>query len=209
MATDLLPENLSYLTDAAHLLATASPEISAHLMTQRKSLMLTNDIHPPDLQREHVCGSCGHIMIPGQGDVLKFETEKAVRHQRRRQVKSTTPIRSRGVGCKKRITCDMCGRYTLISFPTAPPALKHGVKKRLPPGPLQSSTCAPILSLPSASHPSGSAVSTGDAPKPSANANSKKRAKNRKQGLQALLQQSANSKSQMGLGLSLSDFMKK
>jgi hypothetical protein len=50
-------------------------------------------------------------------------------------------------------------------------------------------------------------VASNESGKLSANASSKKRAKNRKQGLQALLQQSSSSRPQVGLGLSLADFM--
>ncbi|KAI0602356.1 hypothetical protein F4775DRAFT_237381 [Biscogniauxia sp. FL1348] len=221
MATDTLPSSLHFLTDAAHLLATTAPETSAHLMSQRNSLMFENQLHQSDVQRQHVCGCCGHIMIMGQGDVLKLETGRALRKKRKlakgsvkRDVSTSTSSRH---GCRKVITCGMCSRYTKINLPPATPVSRGRPKKQQ-----QKQASQPMVTVvdtPSSlssiiqSHANSPASSAPEAPltnaKTSANANSKKRAKSRKQGLQALLQQSASSKPQLGFGLSMADFMKK
>ncbi|KAI1454762.1 hypothetical protein F4805DRAFT_302960 [Annulohypoxylon moriforme] len=202
MAHDNLPQNLSFLTDAAHLLIKVAPETSAYLMAQRDSLIFHNDIERPDVQKQHVCGACGHIMIPGQGSGLKLEANKTI--QRKRKAKRNNSPKSLDKkkvtvsGCRKRFTCGMCGQYTDISIPAAAPISRRHLPKLTKPVPL------------SASHSNKTAPASEPA-KASANASSKKRAKSRKQGLQALLQQAQASASQPqnGLGLSLSDFMLK
>ncbi|KAI1736429.1 hypothetical protein F4680DRAFT_261349 [Xylaria scruposa] len=198
MAADTLPATLSFLTDAAHLLVSASPESSAHLISQRNSLIFNNNLDQPDVQRQHACGCCGHIMIFGLGDVLKMDSRKTDgktrRSSRKQQQKvEEVPLRS---GCRKTLTCSKCGRYTKINLP--PPAR---ISRRR-------SKYAPRHTMTANAAESSVVASPGEPAKASANASSKKRAKNRKQGLQALLQQqSSNSKSQAGLGLSLADFM--
>ncbi|KAI1260737.1 hypothetical protein F5Y18DRAFT_245652 [Xylariaceae sp. FL1019] len=202
MATDALPTTLSFLTDAAHLLHAASPEVSAHLISQRNSLMFNNGLDQTDMQRQRVCGCCGHIMIAGQGDTLKIEAVKTIHKAKSRKrprsgEKAKVPLRK---GCEKTITCGSCERYTKISLPSPPriSSRKHWrqVSKPKISGDIRGESRV------------ASSLPVAEASKSSANANSKKRAKNRKQGLQALLQQSASTKPQSGLGLSLSDFMK-
>ncbi|KAH8678314.1 hypothetical protein BX600DRAFT_431601 [Xylariales sp. PMI_506] len=202
MAHESLASSLSFLTDAAHFLASASPEISAHLMTQRNSLMFNNNLELTDIQRQHVCSSCGHIMLMGQGSMLNLEAEKAIRKNRQRKdsKKPTAPMRQRSA-LRKHISCGNCGCYTNIRIPEAPRI------NRRPQVKARTTAIAVPQTLPQGATISTSAV---EPIKASANASSKKRAKNRKQGLQALLQQSqASASSKMGLGLSLTDFMKK
>ncbi|KAI0543333.1 hypothetical protein F4679DRAFT_127604 [Xylaria curta] len=209
MAADPLPATLSFLTDAAHLLVSASPESSAYLMSQRNSLMSNNNLDQPDVQRQHVCGCCGHIMIFGLGDVLKMDSRKTDRKIRRSSSKQQkveeAPLRS---GCRKTLTCSKCGRYTRINLP--PPTRISRRRSKYVPRPTMTANAADAATPSTSKYTGTSSVvaSPGEPAKISANASSKKRAKNRKQGLQALLQQqSSNSKSQAGLGLSLADFM--
>jgi hypothetical protein len=180
-STDISP-HLNYMTDAAHLLAFTAPGTSAFLMRQRSELMFVNELNPAETQRQHVCGACGHIMILGQNSTLKLETEKAVRSK---QKPKNGQKLQRKAGPSKVFTCDSCGRYTKAQLPPPAPISR---KKPLP------------VSVSSKAEPIAKQL-------PSANASSKKRAKNRKAGLQALLSQSGGAKS--GLGLSLSDFMKR
>ncbi|KAI0384863.1 hypothetical protein F5Y04DRAFT_222549 [Hypomontagnella monticulosa] len=199
MASDTLPQSLGFLTDAAHILMKTAPETSAYLMAQRNSLIFHHDLEQSDMQREHVCGACGHILIPGQGSELKLETNKAIWKKRVEKKSSVAMSKTITVaGCRKRFTCGMCGQYTDISIPQAPP-----ISRRRP---LKSAK-----SLASSVAHSNVPAPLTEPVKASANASSKKRAKSRKQGLQALLQQaqSSASKSQSGLGLSLNDFMLK
>ncbi|KAI1388995.1 uncharacterized protein F4822DRAFT_265444 [Hypoxylon trugodes] len=203
MATDTLPESVGFLTDAAHLLMKSAPETSAYIMSQRNSLMFHNDLEQSGMQRQHVCGACGHIMIPGQGSELKIDTNKTIWKRKNSRSNGTSKRTNektvRTAGCRKRFTCEMCHRYTDISIP--PPAPISRRRQLKSSKPLVLGAPASIVSATSISEPG----------KVSANANSKKRAKSRKQGLQALLQQaqSSASKPQNGLGLSLSDFMMK
>ncbi|KAI0884931.1 uncharacterized protein GGS22DRAFT_200586 [Annulohypoxylon maeteangense] len=202
MAFDNLPENLSFLTDAAHLLIKTAPETSAYLMAQRDSLMFHSDIERSDMQRQHVCGACGHIMISGQGSELKLEADKAIKRKKRSKgintPKNLDEKKAPAPGCRKRFTCGMCGQYTNISIPPAAPISRRRHSKLTKSLPLHASH----LNKP---------APVSEPVKASANASSKKRAKSRKQGLQALLQQAqaSASKPQNGLGLSLSDFMLK
>ncbi|KAI0435630.1 hypothetical protein F4803DRAFT_300098 [Xylaria telfairii] len=209
MTADPLPATLSFLTDAAHLLVSASPETSAHLMSQRNSLMFNNDLDQPDVQRQHVCGCCGHIMIFGLGDTLKMDSRKAARRKRRssskRQKVEEAPLRN---GCRKTLTCRKCGRYTKSNLP--PPARISRQRSKYTSRPTFTAGAidAPMPTTSRSSTAPSVGASSSEPARISANASSKKRAKNRKQGLQALLQQQlTNSKSQAGLGLSLADFM--
>ncbi|KAJ9138681.1 hypothetical protein NKR23_g8374 [Pleurostoma richardsiae] len=203
MSTQALPSQVSFLTDAAHLLRTTAPETSAYLMSRRSALLVDNDIPISDMQRQHVCSACGHIMLPGQGSTLKIETDRAIRKSRvksRRATAATAPTKakdgqdhSKRTGISKVYACGNCTAYTKISLP--------------PPNPISRRKRTAASDAPASPHPSG----TG-AQKPSANASSKKRAKNRKAGLQALLSQnqaSSGASGASGLGLSLADFMKK
>ncbi|KAI2463347.1 hypothetical protein F4781DRAFT_126802 [Annulohypoxylon bovei var. microspora] len=205
MASDNLPENLGFLTDAAHLLIKTAPETSAYLMAQRDSLMFHNDLERSDMQRQHVCGACGHIMIPGHGSELKLEASKAIRRKKNAKrssaFKSLNEKKVSAPGCRKRFTCGMCNQYTDIPVPPAAPISRRRLSK----------LTKPTKHLPLVASNSNKHVPILEPAKASANASSKKRAKSRKQGLQALLQQaqSSTSKPQSGLGLSLSDFMLK
>ncbi|KAK1689749.1 hypothetical protein BDP55DRAFT_725178 [Colletotrichum godetiae] len=187
-----LSAHLSYLNDAAHLLRASAPETSAYLMSHHNELMFMNTVEQNDIQRQHVCGACGHIMVPGQGTTLKLETEKALKKKRRGVVKTQAskakveqkPQRS---GTRKLFSCGKCSRTTKISFPAPPPAVRRRAKtEQLPAKKSQQAAVA-------------------EAAKPAtSNSSSKKRAKNRKAGLQAILSQAKTSSS--ARNLSLADF---
>ncbi|KAM4060104.1 RNAse P rpr2/Rpp21/SNM1 subunit domain-containing protein [Hirsutella rhossiliensis] len=76
MASSQLTASLDFLTDAAHLLRGAAPETSAHLMRHRADLLSHANVPQHELQRQHVCSACGHIMIHGQAP------EQAVRRRK-------------------------------------------------------------------------------------------------------------------------------
>lgn len=212
-----LSATLDFLTDAAHLLATTAPETSAFLMNQRGNLMFENELPQSDVHRQHVCSCCGHIMIPGHGSLLKFEHQKAVRKRLRAGQQFTkTPVQTKQQdqesrkGPVKRITCGYCTRKTEIKFPAPAPVSRRSINLKTQPQQQASKTAATGLK-PSAAPTLGSLAGlSAHKPTPSSSANSKKRAKSRKAGLQALLDQSNASKaSRPGLGLSLADFMQK
>ncbi|KAI1869173.1 uncharacterized protein JN550_005803 [Neoarthrinium moseri] len=203
MASDTLAASLGFLTDAAHLLSATAPEASAHLMSRRNALMFENDLPLPEKQRQHACGCCGHILVPGKGDTLKLEAANAARKQQKPSPGQGTKAQPRKqqqapsvTGTHKILTCSRCGRYTKMPVPAAPRVSRVRPKRRRVP----TEVAAPVFPPP---------LLNPEPTKASANASSKKRAKNRKQGLQALLQQSQSSSPKMGLGLSLTDFMKK
>jgi RNase P subunit RPR2 len=222
MANELFSLDLNFLTDAAHLLAATAPETAAHLMSQRNSLMFHNQLELTDAQRQHVCGSCGHIMLPGKDKegFIRLEQDKILCGIRRRrpghpqQKSSSSSSSSAGTRACKHLTCGMCGRYTRIALPPAPriSRVRPTNKGR---GTVAATAVAAATRVPAPSAQTNTtAMQTAtEPPRVSANASSKKRAKNRKQGLQALLQQSqATSSKGGGLGglrLSLTDFMKK
>ncbi|CAM1509943.1 Fc.00g002780.m01.CDS01 [Cosmosporella sp. VM-42] len=191
MALQELPGTIDYLTDAAHLLRMTAPETSSHLMSHRGGLLSQYGIAPSDIQRQHVCGACGYIMIPGQEAELKVETWRAIRKKRTPARTSTGGLASRRsstpeLARTKVLRCGNCKRDTKIKL--APPG--PAVRRRHAVQPIQKKKALPVI----------------EPPKATANASSKKRAKNRKAGLQALLsgqqQQTANP-------LSLAHFMKK
>lgn len=198
MSAPALQARLNYLTDAAHLLAPAVPDASAFLMTRRQTLTSRHDIPISDAEKQHVCAACGNILIPGWNSALKIASDRALR-QRRQGRSSTGPTRqgekqktsglTPRTGATKTISCGRCGRETTVQLPL-PPSV--GRQKR--------AKAAPARDV---------AREAPDAPKPSANAVSKKRAKNRKAGLQALLAENKASASKSSSGLTLANFMKK
>ncbi|GKT47079.1 uncharacterized protein ColSpa_07260 [Colletotrichum spaethianum] len=191
MDSSTLPTHLNYLNDAAHLLRTSAPETSAYLLNHHNELMFLNDVEQNDVRRQHVCGACGHIMIPGQGTILKLETEKALR-RKRRDIKSRDPKvkdePQHRAGTRKLFNCGNCSRITKVSFPPPPPVVRRRAKSEQ------------LLAAKSRQ------ASTAEPAKPAtSNSSSKKRAKNRKAGLQALLSQ-AKTSSSGSRNLSLADF---
>jgi len=190
MALSELPGTVDFLTDAAHLLRTTAPETSAYLMSQRGNLLSQHGVSVSDIQRQHVCGGCGLIMIPGQGATLKLDPRKRIQKKTKGAKSGTysTPrTNQEPKGPCKILHCNNCQRDTRISLPAPGPAVRRKtvqtkVNKTSAPAP------APV-----------------EPAKPSTNASSKKRAKNRKAGLQALL---SGQKQQAANPLSLSHFMK-
>ncbi|KAK5661005.1 hypothetical protein OQA88_12383 [Cercophora sp. LCS_1] len=208
MASTVLPPTLRFLTDAAHLLATSSPETSAFLMRQRNALTFEHEILHNEIQRQHVCNCCGHIMVLGRGSALTLDSAKKTTTRKVTKVekpKGKDESQPRP-GPTKVIRCGHCQKTTELKFPPPARISRHHVK-----GPRVSKPSASTTASGSASVSATAPPAQQEPPKPTANANSKKRAKSRKGGgLQALLEQSKASKgSGLGLGLSLADFMQK
>jgi len=202
MASDELNPTLRFLSDAGHLLAEVSPETSAYLMSKRGALLFEHELSPSDAQGEHVCGCCGHIMVPGRGSHLEIRNErkKAGRHSgsgNRRTDRHKGAEHQAGI--TKVITCGHCSRLTEVKLPAPTPISRRRTKPSRTSGPAPSSAATSRV-------PQEDPAQKGN----TANASSKKRAKSRKAGLQALLDQSNATKSRTGgLGLSLADFMQK
>lgn len=193
MAANGISPTLEYLTDAAHLMRVAAPETAAHLMSQRSHLMFHHDMALSDVQRQHACGACGHIMIPGNESMLKLESRRSKRGAT--QPPNQRPNPQTAKAFTKVIRCGRCDRLTKISV--APPALASRQRVGKTKAKTTGMAGGPI---------SAKDVGVAAAPNASANASSKKRAKNRKAGLQALL---AGQQQQKANPLSLADFMKK
>lgn len=185
--TDLAPQ-AHFLSNAAHLLATTSPETSAFLMSRRNELLVENDIAIPDSQQQRVCSCCGHIMVPGHGSTLRIETGKVMRP--RTKSRHHQGQRAMPGGISKVMTCGHCGKESRMKLDGPSRISRH--KKAA-----------------QAVVPQARQAQPSEPAKVSASASSKKRAKNRKAGLQALLDQKQSSAPSSGFGLSLSDFMKK
>lgn len=167
-------------------------------MNRRQALTTRHDMPISDIEKQHVCAACGNILILGCNSVLKIASDTALRRRRQRRLSAGPKHRgdkqkSGGVpertGAAKTISCDRCGRATTVQLP--PPPIVGRLKKA------------------KAEPARRGAVEEPEAPKPSANAVSKKRAKNRKAGLQALLAENKASASKSGSGLTLANFMKK
>ncbi|KAI3393503.1 hypothetical protein diail_4224 [Diaporthe ilicicola] len=218
VSSDLGPQ-LQFLTDAAHLLSASSPETSAFLMSRRTSLLVDHDVPVSHHQRQHVCSCCGHIMIPGQGGtelkigadgVPKTRTSARIRIRTSKRLKAqsapsaaATCTNSQKPGTSKVFTCGKCSRYTKVQLPAPKPLLKGRNRAK------SKSKSVGQQKVPNENRQAAAAAT--EPAKLSANASSKKRAKNRKAGLQALLDQRSGQSSSpsSGLGLNLSDFMKK
>lgn len=205
-ALDIVP-TVNYLTDAAHLLRTVAPESAAHLMSTRQHVMYHHDLAVSDVQRQHVCFACGNIMIPGDESTCRIQGRRAQSRSRQttyggQRAKRRQPSSQGSTRYKvKTISCGRCQRLTKIPIdtwtPTARPKQGRGNKAKSQVQ-MQDSNRSQRPNTVKETQPV-------EDPKPSANANSKKRAKNRKAGLQALLagqQQKSNP-------LSLADFRKK
>ncbi|KAG6010874.1 hypothetical protein E4U21_002542 [Claviceps maximensis] len=195
MASQKLSADLDFLTDAAHLLRQTAPETSAHLMRQRAELMYRNGLAQHETQDQHVCGACGHIMIPGQKTELKLDgCARPKSEQRTRLKRSAAKVPCKRAGPTKSITCGLCRQVTRICLPR--PEAAHRQKRPQQAGAINNKPNVAASGL----FEQKATAHTANA----ANASSKKRAKNRKGGLQALLAGQNKSSS----SLSLADFMR-
>ena len=180
MATSHLNPALDFLTDAAHLLRDSAPEISAHLMSHRGQRLRSSGLTQSEKERQHVCAACGHIMTPGQGSLLRLEARKSIKGSRAGA--KLPSIVTTATGPTKIATCGICHSDTRIILPSPGAASRHQKVKKPPTVKNEAENNQ----------------------KPTANATSKKRTKNRKAGLQALL----SSQQKQSKSLSLSDFMR-
>ncbi|KAJ3493376.1 hypothetical protein NLG97_g4770 [Lecanicillium saksenae] len=172
----------NFLSDAAHLLREAAPETSAYLMNECADHLSRQGASVSDIYRQSICTGCGYIMIPGQATELKLEARRISAKKNcslGKQVAAASPS-----GPCKTLTCGHCKSITRIRLSAPEKASRSKAPKK-----------ATELAR----------GTTSDKAKPTTtNASSKKRAKNRKAGLQALL----SSQQKPSGGLSLASFMK-
>lgn len=199
---------LSFLDRAAHSYAVSAPPTSAHLMMQYRTVAVGHGSEGRLLQPKGTCGACGSIMIPGQtcqirldhGPVSrgKFSRERKKRH---RPSKPPPFNREKTLGSE----CLRCWRTTRKPLQKSNPSQKANARPSISP--------AESLRTPS-SAPGGLHVpraSNNDSPTSApSNANSKKRAKARKEsGLGAMLAKAKSSHTRSSdFGLDLLDMMK-
>lgn len=194
---------LSYLTDAAHLLHSTAPATSAHLMSQRRDLLSCQSIQPSDVQLQDVCGACGHVLLASGNDSVKLESWRPRRRVSQRKGKA--PLKGIGKGmasgsrklhkgpCKV-ISCGNCSKATRINLDAPAPATRTRT------------VASKSQLLSESSTPMTLDGTSSTSKKPTASVSSKKRTKNRKAGLQALL---AGQQKGPGSSLNLADLMKK
>ncbi|CAK7227548.1 hypothetical protein SCUCBS95973_006577 [Sporothrix curviconia] len=249
---------LHFLTDAAHLMRQAAPGTSAYLMSRRIDIASASQaaavaagtapiaaLPHTDVQRQHVCTSCGLILVPGSdGTTLAIQSgrptaknrkARRLEAERKRKQKQTrdenttvsekpkpphAPVAHAGI--TKVYTCGLCSRETRIALPPPPPLSKQRKPKaaakakaedaKLASEPNTTSAERKAPPTPAAAPPASVSTSTTVATTTAAkasNANSKKRAKNRKAGLLALLDKSRATESGMGLNFTFDDFRMK
>ncbi|EKG19462.1 RNAse P Rpr2/Rpp21 subunit [Macrophomina phaseolina MS6] len=202
---------LKYLDEAAHLLALASPETSSFLESQYSYLLAENDLAGPPSRKKDVCNACGTILVPGISCTVKQEAVAPAKPTRKGG-KVETPKVSKSSKMKI-YSCSRCSSKTRL--PIASNKARMNTPKSMKVSVAATSMAAGAGSARptgSKSVPASNAAPPADAPATPApaasNASSKKRAKARKGGLQALL---ANSKkdtsSSKGFGLDLMDLM--
>ncbi|ROT43481.1 hypothetical protein SODALDRAFT_355691 [Sodiomyces alkalinus F11] len=236
----LLSAHLAYLSNAAHLLRGSAPETSAYLMSRRNEVMFAHEIEQTEHQRLHVCGCCGHIMVPGQGTTLTIEAatnalrkwrkshalqaeqRTAAAQQQTEQSNRTTRASEERGRMRQVIQCGSCHRATTVVVPKLARGAGHnGRAKGKSKGKAKSAevveskqTTTESLTTIAGEKPVGKSIpttsvaaraedgskrstpmtgATTTATKANANASSKKRAKQRKAGLQALLDQAQTS----------------
>jgi hypothetical protein len=191
MAIEDLPGTAEYLTNAAHLLRMTAPETSAHLMSYRNQLLYEHKASQTDIQQQRACGGCGNIHIPPiDWKTIKHEPGKSLRKRTRASVASSrlglsapTSKSAMTTETYRILRCDRCERETKIAL--GPPGQAVRLKAKAP-AKIKKPVAPETL-------------------KSTANATSKKRAKNRKAGLQALL---SGQQKQASNPLSLANFMK-
>ncbi|KAL8693712.1 MAG: hypothetical protein Q9218_001513 [Villophora microphyllina] len=185
---------IRFLDDSARALQIAAPSTSAHLMLERNNVAEENEKSLSKAQLKDICKACGTILIP---DVTaKFEAVDLHPSKKKRARVSAEPV---NVGKRFKTECLTCHRVVRIQNQAAKTSAKSL-------GSIQSSR------VPTSKNSTQSRHAEAQFEKPaSANVNSKKRSKARKQGgLQALLEKSKEMEIRSpGLGLDLMDFMKK
>ncbi|CEJ91561.1 hypothetical protein VHEMI07263 [[Torrubiella] hemipterigena] len=178
-----------YLAEAAHLLYRDAPETSALLSHRRIQLaeQRPDSATNPDIERQRACVACGQIFVLGVDSSLQL---KGATRPKRTKSRASIP-ESQASGVCKEITCGRCHQVTRIQL--APPKRVYRI-------PVKTNESTKAKTRPSETI----YEKQEELPKASANAVSKKRAKNRKGGLQALL----SSQPKPAKSLSLSDFIK-
>lgn len=208
-----LSARLKYLHEAAHVMALASPETSSFLESQYSHLLAENDLLPPESRKREVCGACGTILIPGISCTVTQEQIPPSKPKKKgSKVRKPGPSEANRC-CKMKIySCLRCSSKARLQIPSS--KARMGIRKPTKasaaetPTPTPTPTTAALSSAESGATTAPVTAPANLAPA-AANASSKKRAKARKGGLQALLASSKKeTKPSTGFGLGLMDLMR-
>ncbi len=213
MAQESLKARAKHLTESARLLALTSPAISRHLRSELHSISLDLNMELSEPQKREACVACGNLMIPGWTSRTYLEKNQSSKITKREVVRrgrkaALPPPSTKEDAAEKSICheCLICNRKTRQPVQSRAKALiklqRQTMSSRMPPPVFDNP--AQATGFPKEASPSSPTTS-------SINANSKRRAKARKQsGLQALLakKKEAGGSGTSGFGLDLMDFMK-
>ena len=194
----ILDARLRFLHQSAHLLATTAPSTSAHLMLERHTLAGYNGKSQSKASSKGYCLACGTIMITGQTSKTEIFDPNVVlsslsktRKKRRRKLL--------GLDKQVKTKCLICHRATTVPLPNVQKAGTETGTSLLSTG----------IVPPQNASASVQVKASSDMMPTTANNSSKKRAKVRQGGLQAMLERSKAMKSRSsGFDLDLMDFMK-
>ncbi|KAI9873499.1 MAG: hypothetical protein M1830_000339 [Pleopsidium flavum] len=209
---------IDHLNESAHLLASTSPAISRHLISQMHAVALDINLRLSEAQKQDACGACGNLMIPGWTSrtyLDKSTSNFELRRNANRKSKAKNLRLGKGGGVAAAATekcmiheCLLCNRKTRQPLRMS---TKSDSKQKEHVFSPSSASPAPGVTgatqLPPKSRPEAPTSS-------SMNASSRMRAKARKQGgLQALLakkkkEDGSNGGLSTGFGLGLMDFMR-
>ncbi|KAJ5159526.1 uncharacterized protein N7482_006530 [Penicillium canariense] len=191
---------LRFLSEAAALLAARSPSTAAHLFSAHTRI-LHDELRPLNSrQQKHHCGGCGSLRQPQGTRVTQVKP--------RAKTRVASKLGARSIGGATVYKCLRCNQRAINPRKGTAPKVSSKLSSRTLLATASTSPATPS-SIPSTSSPAESstpqAVPANTEPAKTAdNANSKKRAKARKQGgLQALLA----SKKNIQPSLDLLDFL--
>lgn len=166
-------------------------------MRERNELLRAQGTPPSDVQRQHVCGACGNIMVPGLESELKLERLRASKPLRKARRGGESAAAATGGPLCKVLCCGRCRSVTRVHLAGAPERAKSA----------RSTSAAKAAAVKPPDAPGGDAAQKLNASS-AANASSRRRTKSRKAGLQALLssQQLQRQHHDASSRLSLADF---
>lgn len=184
MASQIAAARMKHLQTSSEALMLTSPSISAYLQTQKTS---PSDESSKTKTKYQACSSCGSLLLPGYNSTVT-STKKRTRQDR-----------LAGRSATKIISCSSCHATHILPVTTKitkTSARKETVATSSSPVANQASTATTL--------PASNTKSTQPTTEPST---TKKRNRNRKSTLQAMLADRKTSNVQ-GFGLGLGDFMK-
>lgn len=186
---------LQYLDAASRALLTTSPRISAYLQTQRGVDNLR--CNSQKNQETCTCSACGQILVPG------WNCKRIARKMPRAQKQPVS--QDRGDGQRIRTACELCGATNPGEVKTRvkkAPKISKAEQKHIPRA-QEADTAAREVQV--ESKPSGASSTAASA---AAEPSHRRRARNKKNSLQAMLADRKLAAEATGYRLGLMDFLK-